>query len=271
MAKSKSEQKNVLSATEILKRLQKLGYFGSQSWAQIKKISGKSLEAVVREYQNFHGLEPTGIVGPRTAHVMARHRCGLPDFNITSKDNVCKWPHKNITYHSKLVLPGITDVQATLAFDAAIMQWANVCAIEPVRVDDVNHANIHARSGKGRGVNLDDRGGTLAWSELPCGVTANMQLDQMYDEAEEWTFDMAVAVTCHELGHALGLEHLGRGNLMAPYYDPTVTKPQKGDIDEMVKLYGKVSKNTQKKNKGVVDVSGTILINGKPYRLVPQF
>jgi peptidoglycan hydrolase-like protein with peptidoglycan-binding domain len=273
MAKKKTgvTPKSVLSSVEILKKLHALGYFGSQPWSQVKKISGKALESAVKEYQTFHGLEPTGVVGVRTAHVLARHRCGLPDFNISSGSGPCKWPMKKITYHPQLVLPGITEVQASLAFDAAIMQWANVCDIEPVRVDTPDLANIYARSGRGRAVNLDDRGGTLAWSELPCDVSANMQLDQMFDEAENWSFDMAVAVICHELGHALGLAHLGKGNLMAPYYDPNVTKPQKGDIAEMVKLYGKVKKAKQVSKGNNVDISGVITINGKPYRLIPQF
>lgn len=273
MAKKKTNntERNVLSHNEILQKLHKLGYFGSQPWAQVKKISGKALEAAVKEYQSFHGIEPTGIVEIRTAHEMSRHRCGLPDFNLAAEGEPCKWPMRKITYYSELKLPGITDVQAALAFDAAILQWANVCDIEPVRVESANSANIYARSGRGKAVNLDDRGGTLAWSELPCGVHENIQLDQMYDEAETWSFDMAVAVICHELGHALGLPHLSWGNLMAPYYDPNVTKPQDGDVAEITKLYGKPKRAKQRAAANKVDISGVITINGKPYRLVPQF
>lgn len=263
--------KSVLPTSEILKRLQHLGYFGKQPWTQVKKTSGKALEAAIREYQNFNGLEPTGVVETRTAHVMARRRCGLPDFNISGRSGPCKWPMKNITYFSKLNLPGISADQANLAYDAAIAQWSSVCDITPVRVNDVNLANIYARSGLGKSCGLDDRGGTLAWSELPCDVTDQMQLDQMFDEAEAWSFEMAVAVICHELGHALGLAHLSNGNLMAPYYDPNVTAPQKGDIAEMVALYGKRNKAAQKAKKNQLQIHGTLMINGKPYMLVPQF
>lgn len=273
MAKKKNAgaEKHVLSAAETLKKLHTLGYFGSQPWSHVKKINGKALEAAIKEYQKFHGIEPTGIVEIRTAHEFSRYRCGLPDFNLTNADEPCRWPMRRITYFSELNLPGITDVQASLAFDAAIMQWANVCDIEPFRVEEISKANIYAKSGRGRTVHLDDRGGTLAWSELPCGVTENIQLDQMYDEAESWSFDMAVAVMCHELGHALGLPHLNHGNLMAPYYDPNVNKPQKGDIEEIVKLYGKPKRAKQKTKTNHVDISGVITINGKPYRLIPQF
>ena len=270
MAK-KTNQRSVLSTLEILKKLHAYGYFGAQPWSTTKKTSGKALECAVREYQKFNGLEPTGVVGERTAHVLSHRRCGLPDFNITGAGDVCKWPMRNITYYENLKLPGITAQQVRLAYDTAFAQWSAVCDIEPVRVDGQERANIFARSGSGRGVNLDDRGGTLAWSELPCGVAENVQLDQMYDEAEDWSFGMAVAVICHELGHALGLPHLSNGNLMAPYYDPNCSTPQKGDIAEMVKLYGKRKKAEQKKQVDAMQVMGTIMINGKPYMLVPQF
>lgn len=269
--KTNTRPANVLRDAEIVARLYTLGYFGDLPWSKIKGIRGDRLDKAIREYQAFHGLKADGIVGPKTAHVLLRHRCGLPDFNISGSDVPCKWPMPKITYYSKLTLPGITSDQADAAYDAAFAQWAGVCNIEPVRVGDPAQANIFAKSGAGKKVGLDDRGGTLAWSELPCNVSANMQLDQMFDEAEEWSFNMAVAVICHELGHALGLAHLSRGNLMAPYYDPNVRSPQKGDIAEMVALYGKRARVAKAKQKKETLVAGTILINGKPYKLVPQF
>lgn len=272
MAKRKIEKlKNVLTDPEIVARLYTLGYFGDTPWSKIRGLRGDRLDRAIREYQRFHGLKADGIVGAKTAHVLLRHRCGLPDFNISGSDVPCRWPMPRITYYSKLQLPGISSDQAAAAYDAAFAQWAAVCDIEPVRVGSPNTANIFAKSGSGKKDGLDDRGGTLAWSELPCNVSENMQLDQMFDEAEEWSFNMAVAVICHELGHALGLAHLNKGNLMAPYYDPSVRTPQKGDIKEMVKLYGKPKKTAKdlKTNLPLL-VTGSIIINGKPYKLVPQ-
>lgn len=164
----------------------------------------------------------------------------------------------------------MTESQVEQAFDTAFLQWAAVCNIEPTRVEASDKANIYSQSGTGKKNGLDNRGGTLAWSELPCGVEANIQLDQMYDEAEDWSYNMAVAVMCHELGHALGLPHLAHGNLMAPYYDPNVTKPQSGDIDEIVALYGKRKKPLPQAREMLLSVTGAVIINGRPYVLVPQ-
>lgn len=266
MAKTK---KNVLSNAEILKRLHDFGYFGERAWTAVKKIKGAELDAAIKAYQRFHGLKPTGEVEDRTAHNFGRRRCGLPDFYITD-GTICKWPQKKITYYPELNLPGLTESQAQEAFDAAFAQWAEVCNIEPLRVESAKTANIYSRSGMGRQHGLDSRGGVLAWSELPCGVTENTQLDQMYDQAEDWSYNMAVAVMCHELGHALGLPHLAHGNLMAPYYDPNVTKPQAGDVKEIVSRYGKRRKPLPHSAEMLLSVSGTITINGRPYILVPK-
>lgn len=261
---------HVLPTGEILKKLFGFGYFGTKTWSQVKNLKGPALTQAIREYQRFNGLEPDGKVDARTAHVLERRRCGLPDFNFKTGDTVCKWPHREISYFSDIQLPGITDEQAKQAYDIAFSQWAAVCNIDPKRAERHNEANIYARSGKGKKHGLDDRGGTLAWSELPCDVTENIQLDQMFDEAEDWSFNMAVAVICHELGHALGLPHLSKGNLMAPYYDPNVTTPQEGDIREIVDLYGKRKKPYSLIKDASIHLGGTILINGKPYILVPK-
>lgn len=268
---------HVLSTPEILKKLLKLGYFGTQKWADIKDIKGERLQRAVTEFQKFHGLAPDGEVGPRTAATMNRHRCGLPDYEMRlNAEEICKWPMKQITYAADIRLPGITDAEALRAYDVAAAQWMAICGIAMERTP-ANQANIYAKSGVGKKNGLDNKGGTLAWSELPCSVTKNTQLDQMYDEAEAWSFNMAVAVICHEMGHALGLPHLAKGNLMAPYYDPNTTKPQKGDIAEMVTRYGKVANTptvpTLPPGEPPVvlpDVSGVIKINGQPYVLVPR-
>jgi hypothetical protein len=261
---------HVIPVHEILKKLHTLGYFGALPWAKAKTIRGEDLAKAIKAYQAFNGLEPTGTVGPKTAHRIDRRRCGLPDFNLTAAGSVCKWPMAKIAYYHDMKLPGLTQEQVTEAYSIAFSQWAEVCNIEPVRADGPHTANIYARSGVGKQNGLDNRGGTLAWSEIPCGVAENIQLDQMFDEAEPWSFNMAVAVICHELGHALGLPHLGDGNLMAPYYDPNMTAPQKGDIEEIVKLYGKRTEKYPITKDAGLKIGGTIIINGRPYVLVPK-
>ena len=262
---------DVLAKQVVLKYLFDLGYFGDKTWAAVKKITGPALQKAVKAYQTFNGIDPVGRVDEVTAHRFSRRRCGLPDFGLTDPNGQpCRWPMKKITYYHEIKMPGINEEQIKEAYDIAFSQWAEVCEIEPTRVDTPTKANIYARSGLGRKHHLDSRGGTLAWSELPCDVAENVQLDQMYDEAEPWTFNMAVAVICHELGHALGLGHLNAGNLMAPYYDPNVSAPQPGDVEEIVKLYGKRTSKYPITRDAAAKIGGTLLINGRPYILVPK-
>jgi len=270
MAKKLAKREDVLPPKEVARHLFDLGYFGSLPWTKVKDITGTDLAKAVKSFQKFNGLRANGRVDEITAHRLSRRRCGLPDFGMLAPSgNPCRWPMKEISYYHEINMPGVTPEQVTRAYDVAFGQWAEVCDIEPKRVARKEVANIYARSGKGKKYNLDDRGGTLAWSELPCDVAPHIQLDQMYDEAEDWSFNMAVAVICHELGHALGLGHLNFGALMAPYYDPNVTKPQEEDVSEIVKLYGR-RQSPYRLTESLVQLSGEVIINGQAYILVPK-
>jgi len=270
MARKPTEKKDVLPPAETLRYLFNLGYFKELPWTKVKSIRGADLAKVVKLYQKFNGLKQDGHVGEKTAHRLSRKRCGLPDFGIMAPSgSPCRWPMPDIAYYHDITLPGLTATQVEAAYDTAFGQWAAVCNLNPKRVERKEIANIYARSGRGKKHNLDDRGGTLAWSELPCDVAPHIQLDQMFDEAEDWSFNMAVAVICHELGHALGLGHLNSGALMAPYYDPNITKPQDEDIEEMVKLYGH-RETPYQLNTALVQLNGEITINGRAYILVPK-
>jgi hypothetical protein len=202
-------------------------------------ITDERFEDAVARFQQFHGLAVDGWLGPKTAHQMTNPlRCALPDFMA---DAGCAWPMKRVTWGAQIRLPGISAEQALSAYDEACKQWNAVCGIQLVKAVQGERINIVARSGTGPSNQFDGPGGTLAWSYLPCNTQPTSQLAQMYDEAESWSYRMAVAVCCHELGHAIGLGHLSAGNLLAPYYSPNITKPQQGDIAEVVARYGQPS------------------------------
>lgn len=228
----------IATNAQILRFLHRMGYFGDAPWSKVRAITGRRLSRAIREYQAFHGLDACGKADHSTLHRMNnRLRCGLPDMTMSATDPaLCKWQSRDLLYYTELSLPGLTRVEARRAFDTACRQWVEVCGLTLSRTTAPAKAHIYARSGSGRADGLDHRGGTLAWSEVPCDAQSQ-QMRQMYDRAEDWNYMMAVAVMCHEIGHALGLPHLARGNLMAAYYDPNVTKPQKGDIREMLVRY----------------------------------
>lgn len=203
--------------------LRSLGYSGS-------------LREMVEHYQWFNGLKPDGIVGPVTQALMQNpQRCGMPDL-MQNRD--CRWDRLSVTWDAQIILRQMSVQKAAQVFDAACRQWNAICGIRLQRtgVSDPARADIEARQGSGRADGFDGPGGTLAWSELPCGGAR--QLQQRYDAQELWTPEMLLAVACHEIGHAIGIPHIRDGNLMAPYYNPAVTRPQAGDIAEAVRRYG---------------------------------
>lgn len=164
--------------------------------------------------------------------------CGVSDLMGAGSD-VCKWDTKDITWTLASDLPGFTRQQLHDAYAEAWSYWAEVCDIKPRYVEDVNQAKIVMTAGY-----IDGPSNTLAWSEMPCGGAG--QLTQRYDSGEQrWIVSEHptngidfVRVACHEIGHALGMPHIGPGNLLAPTYSTTVRKPQAGDIAEMQARYG---------------------------------
>ena len=127
------------------------------------------------------------------------------------------------------------------AIKKACERWEEVCGIQFFYPNSAREAHIVI----GAGIQREGPGGTLAWSELPCGP--DRQLQQQYDRRERWviadnpprgSIDL-IRVVCHEIGHAIGISHIGSGNLLAPTYSSRIKGPQAGDIVEAQARYGR--------------------------------
>lgn len=226
------------SASEVIQRLDDLGYLPDKSHTELK------VKAAIRAFQQLHGLLVDGDAGPKTQQAMFAPkygRCGLPDLmNRSPASGLCKWPVNHVPLLARLSLNQLSRSQILSAFQAACEAWNAVCGINLHLAEAASEALIVADSGAGRKDSFDGAGGTLAWSYMPCGMDTNNlnPVLQKYDTAEPWTPDFLRIVACHEIGHAIGIDHLAAGNLMAPYYDPAVGSPRTGDIAEAVKRYG---------------------------------
>lgn len=220
-------------------------------------IAGVSDYELVETFQENAGLKSDGIIGPVTARTVERPRmCGVPD-RLRAKGSRARWDHTNwdgkqfkngvpsnmeLRYHVVGALPNLTKAQTDAAFAEGLGYWTAVCAVVFVRVDNPQSANLLYKIGK-----IDGPSSTLAWCELPEGKdTPNTQLNSLFDSGEPWVVSNdppngridAVRVICHETGHGIGLDHGPDGNLLAPYYDPRIRKPQAWDVAEAQVRYG---------------------------------
>lgn len=219
----------------VVRALWGWGYFSQYPHVSdaVRGVTHDEVKSAITQYQEFNGLVADGVIGPQTVHKMTSpYRCGMPDLIGTTD---CKWPMFRIAYMCRLNL-GLSN--AIEAYKEAANQWNEVANFELFQVTDSSIANIVADDYGNRRDQFGSRGGVLADSQMPCARSPRQQIPQRYDTAENWTYAMLVAVACHELGHALGLGHLAAGALMAPYYDPRITKPQMVDIKAMEGLYG---------------------------------
>lgn len=159
--------------------------------------------------------------------------CGVEIDGIQSQA-LCQWPHKKITYYEEMTFSGMSREKVKSIYDKAFQQWADVSGLEVKRVDNIKDANVYARKGW-----IDLPGFILALSDLPCGATEKSQMSQKFDSSENWSEKFFLEVACHEIGHALGLPHLGSNTIMAAMGTGKYTKPQPKDIEEIQKRYGK--------------------------------
>lgn len=205
----------------------------SRGWLPAQVDSSLEIEKAIARFQAWAGLEQTGEIDPKTIAALDAPRfCGLPDV-MEQRSGLCKWPDNRIAYHVVDAFPGLTIHETWESFDWSMKQWASVCDLKPNRALTPETARIVARV-----VRLDGPSGVLADSQLPCG--AIRQAQQRYDSSEAWNRAIqARLVVLHELGHALGIPHIGSGNVMAPVYDPRLTALQRGDAAEAVERYGK--------------------------------
>ena len=164
--------------------------------------------------------------------------CQLPDVPEAGAD-LCRWPDGDITWTLLADSLPFSEAIAREALELAFLYWAEHAAVRPRYVASANQARVVIGFGQ-----IDGPSRTLAWSEMPCDARTR-QVRQMFDNREQWVVSERplmgeidlVRTAAHEIGHALGVPHIGGGNLMQPQYSNAIRKPQAGDVAEIKARY----------------------------------
>ncbi|XP_063416950.1 72 kDa type IV collagenase-like [Mytilus trossulus] len=204
----------------------------------------------IRKFQQFNGMNITGELDQETIEKIKQPRCGVADFNESSRDRPLqfnapgyKWSKRRITWKLTGFTNQLSNSTQTSAFESALKKWSDVTPLIFENTDSFPDIEIlFARGNHGDGMYnaFDGPGRVLAHAFYPTDG------DTHFDEDETWTFrsgtgtDLEV-VAAHEFGHALGLGHSqNTAALMAPFYKRMDQGWQlhQDDIKGIQSLYG---------------------------------
>lgn len=234
--------------------------FGYMAGAPERGRVDRNTSEALRKFQEFNGLEPTGIFDERTREVMTFPRCGLPDMTAGAAfSTTCKWNKTDITFAFDTGTAQSPGVSAFDAIRAAFSTWAGAIPLNFKEVGAADGPDVQigwrpASDPDVAGTGNSLVGGVLAHADFPpgCSVVTNALPKPVHFDDEEHTWVIgAVAggfdvetVGLHELGHILGLAHSSVPNaVMAPTVAPNFTKRAltADDIAGAQSLYGTVA------------------------------
>ena len=204
-------------------------------------VSHPAVQEALLSYQTFFAdtLDPLtqqihgrgvfldGIIGPATEKLMEMPRCGVPEFANKEEAN---WPttcRNEITVSYEF--DSINAILAAAAWPQALKAWVDRCELMfDLLPAFSNSSRIWATDGP-------LSGSTLAWSYLAqndCGA----RLEQRYNTSVNWGLSLLSSTIIHEVGHALGLDHINDRNAIMYPSITDVTEPQEPDIAAMERL-----------------------------------
>jgi hypothetical protein len=218
------------------------------------------VRTAVEKYQQFHGLEATGVIDEPTRLMMERPRCGVPDLEggqETHPPGVAMfvasggaWASNNLFYKFANATGDLTGDRQQEILRQAFTAWSDVTPLQFTEAIGLTPAEFLISwviGDHGDGFPFDGPGHVLAHAFFPPPVNPSPGIagDVHFDDAETWMegstggIDL-LSVAIHELGHALGLRHSTDPNaIMFPTYSGPRHDLGEDDIAGIQSIYGK--------------------------------
>ncbi|GAB1608100.1 hypothetical protein Ahia01_001094200 [Argonauta hians] len=224
--------------TIVIDTLIRYGYLPSREVSDIPP-SPAILANAIRQFQDFNGLEVTGIADEATLAKMRGPRCGFPDIVGTEIEDPSPWTKRDLTWKVlKFSKKPMSQYYQNSAIKRGLEKWSKVSGLKFTPGGDNSDLKIEfAKRYHGDDFPFDGPGDILAHAFYPEDGRVH------FDDDEDWHKNSPdlETVAAHEFGHSLGLKHSkDRTALMSPYYNGGhVRDLQRDDIERIQKLYGK--------------------------------
>ncbi|CAF0907918.1 unnamed protein product, partial [Didymodactylos carnosus] len=214
------------SEDDVLDYLQRFGYSSCNASSPVQ--CSENFTSMLTEFQRYFGLNMTGVADKETQAIMNLPRCSAvdkPNVNILQGSSNRKWSRLSLTYRleSHAHFQQISYANQISIVQDAFNEWSKHTPLSFEMVCNTCSSDIvlqFVEGDHGDGVPFDEK--TIAHAFLPTDGRIHFDSQDtwtgLYNSSSKTVINLFL-IAMHEIGHALGLEHVkDRQSIMFPTY-----------------------------------------------------